>query len=140
VSHEATGADGGGANGDRGAGEGTAAVVSPRRGPEATAWANLTRRVHGALLALKHSKTLRGQLNEAGPREEMPVRELLAVLTELALQEADRILGGSGWAIECYLSFALLPEGLPLPPPALEEFWRSGEGQGGGDGAAGGSS
>lgn len=34
------------------------------------------------------------------------------------------ILGGSGLATKCYLSFALLPDGFPLPPPALEEFWR----------------
>ena len=39
--------------------------------------------------------------------------------------------------MECYLSFALLPEGSPLPPPALEEFWRSGDGQRGGEGADG---
>lgn len=46
----------------------------------------------------------------------------------MALEEADRIIGGSGWAFECCLSFGLLPEGLPLPPPALEEFWRKEEG------------
>lgn len=47
---------------------------------------------------------------------------------QIALQEADRILGGTGWAVECYLSFALLPEGMPLPPPALEELWRPEDG------------
>lgn len=77
----------GGVNGDRGAGEGTAAAAAAAAselGPEATAWANLTRRVDGALLALKHSNTLRGRLEEAGPEREMPVRELLAVLTEVS--------------------------------------------------------
>lgn len=41
----------------------------------------------------------------------------------MALEEADRILGSKKLGTDCFLSFALLPEGLPLPPPALEEFW-----------------
>lgn len=47
---------------------------------------------------------------------------------QVALAEADSILGGLGLATQWYLSFALLPEGFPLPPPALEEFWRSEDG------------
>ncbi|CAM9832540.1 unnamed protein product [Ectocarpus sp. 4 AP-2014] len=106
-----------------------ATVPGHELGPEATAWANLARRVDAALARLGPSRSaLCGLLAEAGPEQELPVRQLVAVLTELALQEADRILGGSRWALECYLSFALLPEGHPLPPPALEEFWRSGRG------------
>ncbi|CAN0111495.1 unnamed protein product, partial [Ectocarpus fasciculatus] len=115
-----------------------ATVPGHELGPEATAWANLARRVDAALARLGQSRNvLRGLLAEAGPVEEMPVRKLVAVLTELALQEADRILGGSGWAVECYLSFALLPEGLPLPPPALEDFWQSDRGAEEGAGAGG---
>lgn len=45
-------------------------------------------------------------------------------MRQVALAEADAILGDSGLATKCYLSFALLPDGFPLPPPALEEFWR----------------
>lgn len=41
----------------------------------------------------------------------------------MALEEADRILGRKKLGTDCFLSFALLPEGLPLPPPALEKFW-----------------
>ncbi|CAN0097733.1 unnamed protein product [Ectocarpus sp. 12 AP-2014] len=118
-----------GAEATTGAAEAAAAATIPGHelGPEATAWANVARRVDAALARLGQSRSaLCGLLAEAGPEQELPVRQLVAVLTELALQEADRILGGSGWAVECYLSFVLLPEGHPLPPPALEEFWRSG--------------
>lgn len=53
-------------------------------GPEATAWANLARRVDAALARLGQSRSvLRGLLAEAGPEEEMPVRKLVAVLTEV---------------------------------------------------------
>lgn len=72
------------------------------------------------------------------PTKPLPLFCRARFITQLALQEADRILGGSGWATECYLSFALLPEGMPLPPPALEEFWRrDDDGQGGGEGVGG---
>lgn len=50
---------------------------------------------------------------------------------QVALAEADHILGGSGIATRCYLSFALLPDGYPMPPSALEELWRLDEETGG---------
>lgn len=80
------------ANGDRAVDEQAAAGATaasageaggPQRGPEATAWANLIQRVEEALKAVHQSRTLRGLLAEAGPDESMPVRELIAVLTEV---------------------------------------------------------
>lgn len=60
------------------------AAAAARRGPEAAAWASLTRRVDAALKTLRQqSRALRGVLEEAGPGEDMPVRELVAVLTEV---------------------------------------------------------
>lgn len=75
----------GGAVDEQGAGE----ADDPQRGPEATAWANLTRRVDTALKTLQQSRTLRGLLAEAGPEEDMPVRELVAVLTEVRAARRD---------------------------------------------------
>ena len=75
-------ANGDGAVDEEGA-TGAAEAGESQRGPEATAWANLTRRVDVALKTLQQSRTLRGLLAEAGPDEDMPVRELVAVLTEV---------------------------------------------------------
>lgn len=69
-----------------GAATGAAApAVGRRLSEEATAWANLTERVERALAALEHNRPLQTMLVEAGPEGELPVRRVVAVLTQVRL-------------------------------------------------------
>ncbi|CAM9703979.1 unnamed protein product, partial [Laminaria digitata] len=62
------------------------APAPPRLTLEAAVWADLAHRVDDALASLLLNRNLKEMLAEAGPDHEMPVRELVAVLTEVSRQ------------------------------------------------------
>lgn len=61
------------------------APAPPRLSLEAAVWADLAHRVDSALASLALNRTLKEMLVDAGPEHELPVRELVAVLTEVSV-------------------------------------------------------
>lgn len=67
------------------AGAGVAAGPGDDMSSEAKAWASVAKRVDRAIDALQQNKALRDVLVATGPTEELHVRELIAVLTQVRL-------------------------------------------------------
>ena len=67
--------------------DGAPAAAPPRLSLEAAVWADLAHRVDNALASLTHNRTMNEMLVEAGPSHELPVRQLVAVLTEVSVTQ-----------------------------------------------------
>lgn len=68
--------------------DGAPAPAPPRLSVEAAVWADLAHRVDSALSSLVLNRTMMEMLVAAGPAHELPVRQLVAVLTEVSVTQA----------------------------------------------------